>query len=711
MQAVAAPLASCLAKFITSCHSAPPTTALAVFANLCKYKSFHCSLKRVPHLNRLLRRLIEMLDLDDIPAVVHSLRILMQLVGTNSAVQALFSETNVLEAQKVMIAVLGNPDAEPNAREAAGDLLRIMLTEDVFRKSFTAEVAAFEEPMKALVTRPELEGQLFRLGAILLKYGGSAAPKFVRPLIKLQVAQKAMDRLLAPVPRHDAASIAYAESVRDACDVIQALLDALLDDAVDQHYFDVIAEVLIPTIPDFLNFIVDFLSAEDHELVNEPKRVSNVTAANSRQPILELALALLRYKSFELDDRDLEGTNVQKMRTLVAMQWISETGVGDQIGVLIAAVYGAVADILSAGRQQVAPLPSRADDGPRLARIMARSTSPYVIHACIALLTQTPPDTWTSFGVSMCKTSEETHHYKDDVDDPPDMAEDVAAPLADDMAAPPAPALVPELLDTDCAEVPVEQPPEVCQSTSSESDLPSTIIPATPPLTEANRTTEAAPSPSSTPSQIVPVGSARAGILAEMRRAADLVDEQMATFEQTIDSLQRTIKENEQHLTQSACTLLTAENQVSEQKEIIAELQDSLKQTTRELATTRDELAGTTNQIAQLEAEVAAASRANRTKESTSRKEIAKLSAQVSELQELQATLAQTTTTQKGTIAALREQLRAANIEQEERERAHDELLAHLSSALNATKKTRRGTTKGIVAIGGEPQILEDQED
>ncbi|KAI8586203.1 hypothetical protein BDZ88DRAFT_302478 [Geranomyces variabilis] len=352
---------------------------------------------------------------------------------------------------------------------------------------------------------------------------------------------------------------------------------------------------------------------------------------------------------------------------------------------------------------QVAPLPSRADDGPRLARIMARSTSPYVIHACIALLTQTPPDTWTSFGVSMCKTSEESHLYEDDVDDPPDVAEDVAAP--------PAPALVPEILETDCADVPVEQPPEVCQSTSSESDLPSTIIPATPPLTEANRPTEATPSPSSTPSQMVLDGSARAGILAEMRRAADLVDEQMATFEQTIDSLQRTIKENEQHLTQSACTLLTAENQVSEQKEIIAELQESLKQTTRELATTRDELAGTTNQIAQLEAEVAAASRANRTKESTSRKEIAKLSAQVSELQELQATLAQTTTTQKGTIAALREQLRAANIEQEERERAHDELLAHLSSALNATKKTRRGTSKGIVAIGGEPQILEDQED
>ncbi|KAJ3181690.1 hypothetical protein HDU87_000708 [Geranomyces variabilis] len=702
IQVAAAPLVNRLSKFIASCDEAPPTVAIAVFANLCKYKSVRVSLKRAPHLNRLLRRLIEMLELDNIPAVVHSLRILMQLVGTNSAVQALFSETNVLEAQKIMMAVLENPDSEPDARAAAIDLLRIMLSEEVFAKTFSAEVVAFETPMKAMAVKPELARQLFRLGAILLKHGGSSSPKFVRPLIKLQLAQKAMDTLLAPVGRHDKTSIAYDERVRDACDVIQALLDALLDDAVDQHYFDVIAEALIPTIPNFLNCIVDSLSTE------------------ARQPMLELALAFLRYKSFELDDRDLEGTDVQKMRT-VAMQWASETSVGDQIGVLMAALYGTVAEILSGGRQQVAPLPPRADDGPRLARIMARSASPYVIHACIALLTQTPPDTWTLFGVSMCKASEELRFYEDeeDDDDPPYVSKEIAAPSADDMAASPMPALLPEPPGGD-PEVPVEQPPEVCQCTPSDAEPPSTMIPATPPSAEANPPAEVAPSSLNVPSQTGLMGHARAKILTEMRRTADLVDEQMAGFEQTIDSLQRTIKENEHHLTQSACALLTAENQLSEKKDIIAELQESLKQTTRELATTRDELAGTTNQIAQLEAEVAAAGRANRTKESASRKEIARLSAQVGELQELQATLAQTTTTQKGTIAALRDQLRAANIEQEERERAHDELLAHLSSALNATKKktTRRGTTttattstKGIVAIGGEPQILEDQED
>ncbi|KAJ3163510.1 hypothetical protein HDU86_000090 [Geranomyces michiganensis] len=705
MSAVSAQLACRLVDFITSGDSAPPTAAIAVFANFCKYKSFRSALKCIPHLNRFLRRLIDILSLDDIPSIVHSLRVLTQLVGTNNAVQALFSESNILEARKVMMAVLQNPDADREELAAVVDLLYIMRTEENLRKSFAADVTAFEVALTNLAAKAGFECQrkLFRIATILLKHGGTSAPHFVRSLIKLEVAQKAIKSLLSPVPRQSATSIDHADIIRAACDVTQAFLDMLLDDAVVQSHFDAIAEILIPLIPTLLNVLVDSLSvgAPACEGENGTRFSPNWHTSSALQPMVELALSLLRYKTFELDDRDLEGTDVQKMRA-VTMHWLLEPGSGEETSVLLAAVYGTVADILSAGRQEISPLPSRPDDGPRIGRIMARATSPYVVHACIALLANTPPETWTLCGISMCQVAEDSSVQDSDHDDSLEEPEQTFTI--------PVPASIPKLPAV--CPGPAGPSVETWPPTALVEDAPTLSVPLTPPPTEPP--VEVISSSMKASDEFVPqtgsIGSARASIVAEMRRSAEIIEQQMAVYEQTIATLQRTIMDKEEELSQTASALTIAEDKLSEHKAIVEDMREITKLTTRELATTRDELAGATSQIAQLEADAAAAARVHRTKESASRNEIAKLSATVNDLQALHATLEQTTTTQMSTIAALREQLRDANIEQEERERAHDELLAHLSSALNSRQKARRGTGKGIVAVGGDSKILEDQE-
>ncbi|KAI8922314.1 hypothetical protein DFJ77DRAFT_446122 [Powellomyces hirtus] len=719
-------IAATLAKLISTEDAPPPLSAVAVFGNLCRHPIFRTSLTQMPHLNDLLRQLINLISDDDLALVLHSLRILAQLVDTNTIVQSLFSDANLAEARRVMMAVLTNPDEDAKAHAAAVDLMRVLLTEGDLKRSGADDVKILRVPLKTLSARAEDFPQLFNLTAVLLSH--STVPQKLLPLlIQLGVAPKAMSYVFEAVatgPRpgegDDDSSLAQADGVRYACSALTALIDTMHHEAVAQAEFDALASHLIPSVPQLLNRVSAALlpprlnsnSVDEDEDVTQLEALAVPAGPSAIRPTSELLLALLRYRPFELDRRDLADVDHAALKVAL-MEYRSAPGWSEEVEVLMLAVQQAVGDVLRRDPGK-SPTPSQASppvhDGAYLARLMTRSTSsPVVIHACVAVLAQSTPDVWTSFGVAMCEAASRRCESR---------AVDVAA------------------------EVTVQGEPRICKPQTH---------PPTPHERTPKRETHVNVRPSASPADLdedelsAAIHSARANAVdavKEMQRAADLADQKIARLQKQLGVLQHKLQEKDDHIREINETASAAAHQAEVYEETVGALEtrltaalavartqseeyarlevereksardaaESAKRVSRELAAARDELAKSTSQITQLEIDAAQTASAHQARESELQQENNKLADSLHEAESIRDSLTQTTTTQQSAITTLREKLKATrqelktlHIEYEELERVHEMMRHSIASTLAPLGHlTRR--TKSVLAVEADEE-------
>ncbi|KAI8818008.1 uncharacterized protein EV422DRAFT_539643 [Fimicolochytrium jonesii] len=316
----------------------PEADTLYVFGNLCWHEVFRQDIKVYPRIGKLLRNLVTLLSSKDSLVVTLSLRILAQLLGTNEGVQKLFSEGNIVEAWRLILAILGSKASTPALQTAALDLLDVLLQNDLldsFLKGTIKEEPIVEQISSSLI-REDSYPELFRWTELFLRKFKDDSTLFTM-VADAEVATKAFTWMVDGVAGNNAGEVS-STGITATCRFLRGLLDGIrprplpdvqnnheqednptstVTDVIQQREFDLFADQLIPGLVTLLDVIatqatkaaVDSQYEATQAATQFTQHVHTSPRMWTSRMFLELsqtAYELLTFAPFELDDADVQ---------------------------------------------------------------------------------------------------------------------------------------------------------------------------------------------------------------------------------------------------------------------------------------------------------------------------------------------------------------------------------------------------------------------